>query len=53
MANSIKGITVEIGGDTTNLDQSLKAVNTNMTQPALKVVNRLLKLDPMKNYSVL
>ncbi|MFS9255673.1 hypothetical protein QM458_02330 [Streptococcus infantis] len=53
MANSIKGITVEIGGDTTNLDQSLKGVNTNMTQPALKVVNRLLKLDPMKNYSVL
>ena len=53
MANSIKGITVEIGGDTTNLDLSLKGVNTNMTQPALKVVNRLLKLDPMKNYSVL
>jgi len=53
VANSIKGITVEIGGDTTNLDQSLKGVNTNMTQPALKVVNRLLKLDPMKNYSVL
>ena len=53
MANRIKGITDEIGGDTTNLDQSLKGVNTNMTQPALKVVNRLLKLDPMKNYSVL
>jgi hypothetical protein len=53
VANIIKGITVEIGGDTTNLDQSLKGVNTNMTQPALKVVNRLLKLDPMKNYSVL
>ena len=53
MANSIKGITVEIGGDTTNLDQSLKGVNTNITQPSLKDVNRLLKLDPIKNYSVL
>ncbi|WP_267523039.1 hypothetical protein [Campylobacter sp. MG1] len=27
MANRIKGITVEIGGDTTGLDKSLKGVN--------------------------
>jgi hypothetical protein len=53
VANRIKGITVEIGGDTTELDKSLKGVNTNITQPSLKDVNRLLKLDPIKNYSVL
>ena len=28
MANRIKGITVEIGGDTTGLDKALKSVNT-------------------------
>lgn len=48
MANRIKGITVEIGGDTTGLDKTLKSVNTSIrtTQSALKDVNRLLKLDP-------
>lgn len=48
MANRIKGITVEIGGDTTGLDKALKSVNTSIrsTQSALKHVNRLLKLDP-------
>ena len=48
MANRIKGITVEIGGDTTGLDKALKSVNTNIrnTQAQLKDVNRLLKLDP-------
>ena len=48
MANRIKGITVEIGGDTTGLDKALKSVNTAIrsTQSALKDVNRLLKLDP-------
>lgn len=48
MANRIKGITVEIGGDTTGLDKALKSVNTSIrsTQSALKDVNRLLKLDP-------
>ncbi len=40
MANRIKGITVEIGGDTSDLDKSLKGVNTNMTQSALKDVNQ-------------
>lgn len=48
MANRIKGITVEIGGDTTGLDKALKTVNTSIrsTQSALKDVNRLLKLAP-------
>lgn len=48
MANRIKGITVEIGGDTTGLDKALKGVNSsiNKTQSALNDVNRLLKLDP-------
>ena len=48
MASRIKGITVEIGGDTTGLDKALKDVNKsiNKTQSALNDVNRLLKLDP-------
>lgn len=48
MASRIKGITVEIGGDTTGLDKALKSVNTSIktTQSGLKDVNRLLKLDP-------
>lgn len=48
MANRIKGITVEIGGDTTGLDKALKSVNSSITktQSALNDVNRLLKLDP-------
>lgn len=48
MAYRIKGITVEIGGDTTGLDKALKGLNTNIrnTQLALKDINRLLKLDP-------
>lgn len=48
MANRIKGITVEIGGDTTGLDKALKGVNSTIknTQSQLRGVNRLLKLDP-------
>nr|DAF63423.1 MAG TPA: Minor tail protein [Siphoviridae sp. ctgmM3] len=48
MSGRIKGITVEIGGDTTGLDKSLKDVNSTIksTQTALRDVNRLLKLDP-------
>lgn len=44
----IKGITVEIGGDTTGLDKALKSVNSTIskTQGALNDVTRLLKLDP-------
>ncbi len=48
MANRIKGITVEIGGDVTGLDKALKGVNKNIrdTQSELKDVDRLLRLDP-------
>ena len=49
MAGSrIKGITVEIGGDTTGLDKALKGVNSTIksTQSQLKDINKLLKLDP-------
>lgn len=49
MASSrIKGITVEIGGDTTGLDKALKGINKNITDTKrdLKDVERLLKLDP-------
>ena len=48
MANRIKGITVEIGGDTTKLSRALEGVNKNIknTQTQLKDVQKLLKLDP-------
>lgn len=48
MANRIKGITVEIGGDTTGLSKALSGVNKDLrsTQSQLKDVERLLKLDP-------
>ena len=48
MANRIKGITVEINGDTTKLSKALEGVNKNIknTQTQLKDVQKLLKLDP-------
>ena len=48
MANRIKGITVEIGGDTTKLSKALEGVNKTIknTQTQLKDVEKLLKLDP-------
>ena len=48
MANRIKGITVEINGDTTKLSKALESVNKNIrtTQTQLKDVEKLLKLDP-------
>lgn len=48
MGNRVKGITVEIGGDTTGLDKALRSVNSSITktQSALNDVNKLLKLDP-------
>ena len=48
MAERIKGITVEIGGDTVGLDKALKGVNqTSRTlQSELRDVQRLLKFDP-------
>lgn len=50
----IKGITIEIGGDTTQLDKSLKNVDKTLskTQKELNDVNRLLKFDP-KNTDLL
>ena len=48
MANRIKGITVEIGGETTKLSKALEGVNKSIknTQTQLKDVEKLLKLDP-------
>ena len=49
MANKkIKGITIQIGGDTTGLDKALSSTNKEIksTQDELKQVERLLKLDP-------
>jgi len=44
----IRGITIEIGGNTTKLQSSLKDVDKSLrdTQGRLKDVNKLLKLDP-------
>lgn len=48
MAEKIRGITIEIGGDTKGLTDALQKVNTEIkgTQKSLKDVERLLKLDP-------
>lgn len=53
-ANRIKGLTIEIGGDTTKLSDSLKDVDKSLkdTQSQLRDVNKLLKLDP-KNVDLL
>lgn len=47
-AGRIRGITIEIGGNTTKLVASLKDVDKQIknTQTALKDVNKLLKMDP-------
>ncbi|MFJ7736395.1 hypothetical protein ACIQ2D_08625 [Lysinibacillus sp. NPDC097287] len=48
MANGIRGITIEIGGDTTGLDNALRDVNQQSRdlQKELKEVERALRLDP-------
>lgn len=48
MAGNIKGITVEIGGDTAGLSKALSSINReiNATQRELREVEKLLKLDP-------
>lgn len=45
---NIKGITIEIGGDTTKLSKALSGTNKEIanTKSSLKDVERLLKLDP-------
>ena len=48
MADRIKGITIEIDGDTTGLSKALKGVNQDLktAESGLRDVNKLLKLDP-------
>lgn len=48
MAGNIKGITLEINGDTTKLQDALRGVDKSLkdTQSQLKDVNKLLKMDP-------
>ena len=52
--NRIKGITIEIDGNSTKLQESLKDVNASLknTQTQLNDVNKLLKFDP-KNMDLL
>lgn len=47
-SSRVKGITIEIGGDTTKLDKALGSVNHELTtmQKDLSAVERRLKLDP-------
>lgn len=54
MANKIKGLTIEIGGETTALTKALGEVNKHSKdlQSELRNVERLLKLDP-KNTELL
>jgi len=53
-ASTIKGLTIEINGDTTSLDKSLTNVNKTSRdlQSELRQVDKLLKLDP-KNTELL
>lgn len=46
--NTIKGLTIEIGGDTTQLGKALEDVNKKSTDLSSELgqINRLLKLDP-------
>lgn len=48
MANNIKGITIQIGGETTGLDKALEGVNkeAQKTRDELKEINKSLKFDP-------
>lgn len=50
----IRGLTIEIGGDTTKLTDSLKSIDKELsnTQKDLKDIDKLLKLDP-KNTDLL
>ena len=48
MANNLKGLTIEIGGDTTKLDKALQDVNkkSRSLSSELGEINKLLKMDP-------
>lgn len=54
MATKVRGITIELGADTSGLSKALSSVNKEIgsTQKQLKDVERLLKLDP-KNTELL
>lgn len=54
MASKIKGITIKIGGDTTELTKALKDVNNviSKSNSELRSLNQALKLDP-KNTELL
>ena len=43
MANRIKGITVEIGGDTTKLQNALKGVNSSTAKGFRKASKRIFR----------
>ena len=47
MADRVRGITIEIGGDTSPLSKALSGINGDLksTQTQLRDVERLLKLD--------
>ena len=47
-STKVRGITIELGADTSGLSKALKGINTEIgkTQKDLKDVERLLKLDP-------
>ncbi|HGJ9755625.1 TPA: phage tail tape measure protein [Streptococcus pneumoniae] len=48
MAGKIKGINIEIGGDTTGLDKALKNVNKSASDASkeIKEIDKALKFDP-------
>lgn len=48
MADKIRGITIELNGDSTGLMKAIKGTNAELkkTQSSLKDVNKLLKFDP-------
>ena len=48
MSTKVKGITIELGADTTGLESALKNVNKELrsTQSQLTSVNKSLKMDP-------
>ena len=54
MATKIRGITIELGADTTQLTKAFKDISKelNTVDKSLKDVNKLLKLDP-KNVELL
>lgn len=54
MASNIKGITIEIGGNTTKLESALKGVNKQVysLNSDLKTLDKALQLDP-KNTELL